>query len=82
MNSTSIAVQTIGIVTTIVGVPTADQLITGRAALIVAVETIFTEWKAFVTCIIASPDAISAAGTEDRFVFQTVRTKKLTVKRK
>ena len=66
-----IAVQTIWIVTAIIGVPATDQLITGRAALIVAVEAILTERKGFIACVIASPDSISAAGTEYRFVFQT-----------
>ena len=76
-----IAVQTIGIVTTIVGVPTADQGVAGCTAFKVIVEAVLTQRLSIRSHIVVCPDTAVTAGAVDRLIAQAGGTEQLTVKR-
>ena len=74
-----IAFLAIRVIAAVHYIVSGNELITVRTTLIVEVKAILTERLILTACIVIPPDTISAAGTENGFVFQTVRTEKLAV---
>ena len=66
----------------VIGLADADEITAAVTVCVVTVIAVLTERRGFISGVVVPPDALTAVRAENGFGFQTVRTKKLTVKRK